>query len=193
MTVLVLEDKLGITSSYEYHWDRMCQVAGLNPAHMRRISLWRSPVAKSHQLLTKRGNRKTPGFNPEITGVIREWLHGHVKAMRPEAVLCMDLACLGVFESAWDIATIDNLRGGVYSFFGVPVLILPPISAINTSKKPKDIRMMNEGVESKAEWEEEEHDEDEIWIEPYSIPFGRWVLQADLRKLHRILNRSMRV
>lgn len=192
MTVLVLEDKLGITASYEFHWDRMCQIAGLNATNMRRISLWRSPIAKQHKLLTQRGNRKTPGFNPEITGVIREWLHAHVKSMRPEAIICMDLAVLGVFESAWDIATIDNLRGGVYAFFGIPVVVMPPISAINTSKKPKDIRMMNEGVESKSEWEEEEHDEDEIWIEPYSIPFGRWVLQADLRKLHRILNRSMR-
>lgn len=193
MGVLVLEDKLGITGGYEYRWSQMCQRAGLNPEYMRRISLWRSPIAKSHQLITKRGNRKTPGFNPEITGVIREWLHAHVKSIRPEAIICMDLAALGVFESAWDIATIDNLRGGVYAFFGIPAIVMPPISAVNTSKKPRDIRMMNEGIESKAEWDEEEHDEDEVWMEPYSIPYGEWVLQADLKKLHRILNRNMRL
>lgn len=192
MTVLVLEDKLGITSGYEYHWSRMCELAGLNSQNMRRISVWRSPL-KNLKLLTVKGNRKSPGFNPEIIPQIREWLLGHCKTMQPEAIVIMDLACLGLVEPAWDIATMDNLRGGVYDFFGYTVIIIPPISAINTGKKPKDIRMMNEGVESKAEWEEEEHDEDEVWMEPYTIPYGRWVVQADLRKLHRILNKSMRL
>lgn len=187
MAILLLEDKLGITMGYQGIWDSMTMAAGLNPATIRRWSVWKSPLASQLQLLTRKGNRKSPGFNPEITGKLTHWLREVIRSTKPELIICMDIALLGIFEKSWDIATIDNLRGGVYWFDGVPIVITTPISAVHTQKKPKDIRAMNDGAESKDEFEEQKEDEEDFFVEPYTIPFGARIIAADLRKCQRIM------
>lgn len=192
MAILVLEDKLGITEGYMQSWASMCLAAGLRPDLMKRYSAWRSPLAKDHMLLTRKGNRKSPGFNPDphVKKDVRDWVIYTARHSNAEAILCMDVALLGIVEGKWDIATIDNLRGGVYDFYGIPWLVTVPISAIHNKKSTKDIKAMNDGHESEDDFEEDdERDEKEIWIEPYLIPFGKWLLSADLRKLHRILEK----
>lgn len=185
--ILVLEDKLGITPGYQGHWASILAAAGMSEANFRRISVWRSPVVKTHMLLRKVGNRKSPGFNPDATPVIYRWLESMCTQFGAEAIICMDVAMLGVVEQDWSIATIDNLRGGVYRFKGIPFVVTPPITAINSQKKVKDIRALNDGAESKAEWDDEEHEDEEFFFEPYTIPYGRWIIQADIKKLGRVL------
>lgn len=197
MTILVLEDKLGITAGYLPVWDAILYATGLSGQNMRQVSIWRSSLARHYALLTRKGNRKSPGFNPAIVGMQVEWLREQIRALKPIAILCMDVSMLGVVESEWDIAIIDNLRGGVYSFDSIPFLVTVPISAIHTQKKPKDIRAMNEGYESESDWVaahggEDMDDETEFFFEPYTIPYGRWVLGADLRKLARIVSKRQR-
>lgn len=190
MAILVLEDKLGITDAYMGAWESMCMAAGLPVGQMRRYSCWKSPTVSKLELLIRKGNRATPGFNPapEVQHALRAWLRDTIHATHATAVLCMDLAMLGRVESSWDIATIDNLRGGLYHVDSCPFLITVPVSAIHSKKSPKDIRAMNDGHEDKTEFEEDdERDDKEIWLEPYQIPYGKWVLAADLRKLSRII------
>lgn len=195
MTILVLEDKLGITDGYMPHWTSMCMSAGLGAQRLVRYSAWKSPTLMGRALLVQKGNRKSPGFNPdlEIRGLLHSWAVESIVKSGARAVLCMDVALLGLVESRWEIATIDNLRGGLYWFDvgnrEVPFLVTVPISAIHNQKKPKDIRRLNDGYESKDEWDEDadEHDPDDIWMEPYTIPYGRFVLMRDLQKLARIV------
>lgn len=194
MTILVLEDKLGITSGYAGIWSQMLYSAGLSDQSVRQVSIWRSTLARNTVLLTRKGNRKSPGFNPSAVAAEAQWLREQIQVLNPVAILCMDVAMLGLVESEWDIAIIDNLRGGVYAFDGIPFVVTVPISAIHTQKKPKDIRAMNEGYESEADWAaahggEDMEDEEEFFFEPYTIPYGRWILGADLRKLARVIQK----
>jgi len=191
MGILILEDKLGISQGYRDHWISLVLGAGLRPEAVTHRSIWRTQVASMFALLIRKGNRKSPGFNPDpaVQSVVHSWVKGVVEVEKPELILCMDVALLGIVEPAWDIATIDNLRGGVYDYSGTPWLVMTPISAIHTQKRPKDIKVMNDGAESKDEWEEEERDPEELFIEPYTIPFGKRILAADLRKAYRIMLR----
>jgi len=188
MPILLLEDKLGITEGYRSHWESMCLAAGLNPRGFIHRSLYKDRRTSGKPLMIKKGNRKTPGFNPEIMGLVSTVVGGWIQETNPELIVCMDLVALGLVEPSWDIATIDNCRGGVYDVKGIKFLVTMPISAINTKKSPKDIKAMNDGFEDKDEWEEEERNEEELFVEPYTIPYGRWVLGADLRKMNRLLS-----
>lgn len=168
----------------------------------------------------QKGNRKTPGFNPDprVVDIVRRWFDEQVRKYNPDSIIITELSLLGIFEPNWKIAMIDSLRGGIYPYKKadgsvIPVMITVPISAINTQKKTKDIRAMNRGSESKSEWEEqrayeaqlngigdsesedgsgEEDEIEELFFEPYTIPYGRWVLAADLRKFFRVTGRGYR-
>lgn len=197
MGILVLEDKRGISDGYKQTWDSMCWAAGLNPNRMIHRSVWRSPLTRQVELLTQKGNRKTPGFNPDRNTQLRihAWLMSLIEQFKPELIICMDLALLGQVEEGWDWATIENMRGGLYNYFGIPFYVMTPITAVNTKKSTKDIAIMNQGVFSKEEWDEqhesdedqEEQDLNEIYVEPYSVSLGKWILAGDLRKLRIIL------
>lgn len=217
MRILLFEDKLGVTPAYESQWDSMVFGAGFLNTAVIRSSVWKK-FGSSKQIVIKSGNRKTPGFNPDasIQKMIREWFTFEVNRWNPDAIIVQEAALLGLFESRWAISMIDYLRGGIYPWTRadgkvIPILITVPISAINTSKKTKDIRAMNQGAESKSEWEEQRAFESEVimgdegssetdseefveeyFFEPYTIPYGRWVLASDLRKLYRITQRGYR-
>jgi hypothetical protein len=187
MTMLLIEDKLGISAGYMDSWVSMLAAAGFLGISVPRASMYRDARMSKEALLTRKGNRKAPGHNPDLLDLVREWVRYTVKRTEARMILCMDPAALGLVEPSWDISTTDNLRGGLYVFDGLPFLVTMPISAIHSKKNPKDIRALNDGAESKGEWEEMEHEnEDLFFIEPYTIPFGRWVLAADLRKAYRI-------
>jgi len=192
MTILLLSDKLGISAGYRDMWSALLHSAGLYASGVKEASVWRDARMQKLVLLTRKGNRKSPGFNPDegIQDALRSWVRQQIQLYRPQLILCSDTALLGLVEPAWDTATIDNLRGGVYNFDGIPFIVITPISAVHTQKKPKDVRAMNEGAENKDEFEEAEHDPDDFFVEPYTIPFGKRVLGADLRKATRILSRA---
>ena len=176
-------------------WESLLMGAGLIPGNCRRYSAWKSPLVSQLTLLTRKGNRKSPGFNPDerTQHMLSSWIHDCIDKTKPELILCMDVALLGLVEPRWDIATIDNLRGGVYDIGRRPFVVTVPISAIHNNKKPKDIKAMNEGYESQDEWEaakgnnDDDVDDKDVYIEPYVIPYGRFVLSCDLKKVARIL------
>lgn len=191
--VLLLEDKLGISTGYEGIWQSLLAKTGFVGIDIHRRNIYKSLGAKV-QLLTRSGNRIAPGFNPDpkVKRTVSEWVNMQVDSIRPDLILCMDPAVLWLFNPDWDQATLDNLRGGVYYLDGIPVVVMVGISAWHNKKREKDIAKLNDGFTDKEEWEEE-HGGDEtdsettnIWIEPLSIPYGRFILTADLQKARRV-------
>ena len=212
MSVLVLEDKLGITDGYKPAWTSMLLKARMNPGAFIYRSVWRDPRLVKHRakLLIHKGNRKSPGFNPEVQSTLRTWFKLILHDTKPQLIICMDVALLGLVEPEWANATIDNLRGGVYRLAGIPVLIMTPVSAINTQKKLKDIQALNEGAGSKEEFlakqvepgddDDDESDrdglddrEEKFFIEPYVIPYGHIILRFDLAKARRLYEQETQI
>lgn len=215
-TILVFQDKLGITAGYESAWQDLLNYGGLDKFHVRRFSSYNS-VLKNRGLLIQKGNRKAPGFNPDIISEVRHWFETHVDSFKPPAVLMMDPALFGLIEPNWNAATTDNLRGGVYPYktrFGHKtwVVVTVPISAIHRRMDPKEVAALNQGAYSKSEWSElqamrkardeeegvehddleDERDPEEFFIPPYKIPYGRFVLRVDLSKLRRAATGQLR-
>lgn len=195
--ILLFEDKLGISVGYENIWVSLLMKTGLHQHEIIRRNSFKT-LGRKVELLTKKGNRKSPGFNPDQQAQyqIRQWVNTQIQTLDPSAIICMDTAILFLFNPDWDQATLDNLRGGVYKAFNKPVLISLPITAWHTQKKEKDIARMNEGFTEEEEWDTE-HGGDEtdsevnkIWIEPIVVPYGKFVLRSDLEKLARILKRQ---
>lgn len=195
--ILLFEDKLGISSGYESYWQMMLVKAGLSSTDVYRRSTFGS-LGHRVQLLTTSGNRKAPGFNPDkkVQEVLTRWTKDQIELLKPRICLCMDPALLFLFNPDWDQATLDNLRGGHYKLHGVHTVVMFGMSAWYANKREKDIARLNDGFTDKAEWEEEhggdETDSDDLnnmWLEPLSIPYGRFTLQMDLNKASRILKR----
>lgn len=195
-SILLFEDKLGISTGYESIWQSLLLQQGLLGVEVNRRNSFRSLGSKI-QLLVKKGNRKSPGFNedPQAQHQIRTWVQTQISLLNPVGIICMDPVILFMMNPDWDQATLDNLRGGVYRLRGVPTVISLPISAWHNVKKEKDIARMNEGFTEEEEWDEE-HGGDEtdselnqIWMEPVSVPYGKFVLKQDIGKLSRIIGR----
>ncbi len=205
MTILVFEDKLGITTGYEGHWSAMLHRVGIVERSVQRYNLWKSPLARTNQLIIKKGNRLSPGFNPDpiVQKRIKLWIDTLIQKTKPEVIVCMDLALLGQVEPMWDVATIDNMRGGLYNYHTYPWYVMTPISAINRKKSTKDIALMNKGATSKSEFDmrvvnitedadssdtdDDDGEPEEIYFEPYFVPLGKWVFGADMNKLAKII------
>lgn len=198
-SILLFEDKLGITTGYESIWNGLLGVTGLLPYPLHRRSTYKAYGSK-FQLLVKKGNRKSPGFNPdlEVQRELRLWVTRELNNIKPMIVLCMDPALFFLMNPDWDQATPDNMRGGVYEINGIPFICMLSISAWHNKKSDKDIARLNDGYTDEEEWEEE-HGGDEsdtenvgaIWLEPVSVPYGKFVLRKDLDKAYRILLREI--
>lgn len=194
-SILLFEDKLGISEGYRPIWEGILMRAGLNSYGVFRRSAYKE-FGDRVPLLIQRGNRKAPGFNadnPAVLKVLSDWTQYHVQTLKPTMCICMDPALLHLFNPDWDQATLDNLRGGHYYLHGVHTVIMFGISAWYSKKREKDIAKMNDGFVDKDEWAEEHGGDEtddanvEIWIEPVSVPYGRFTLQADVNKVGRIM------
>lgn len=206
--ILLFEDKLGITAGYESIWRNLLVKAGLIGVDVIHRNA-HTALGKRHQLLVRKGNRKAPGFNPDprVINAVATWAGSQIALTKPDLCLCMDPALLFMANPDWDQATLDNLRGGVYKVDGIPFIIMLGIAAWHNKKREKDIAKLNDGYTDREEWEEEHRSESEsgdesgdegddeerheevghVWLEPVSIPYGKFVLLKDLEKANRIL------
>lgn len=199
-SILLIEDKLGITPGYRSVWESMCLQAGLLNTRITRVNLHNIFYDKGLQLLRKRGNLVYPVFNdsPEVRGALAQWFRQHFAGTgnQYDLIICQDAAALGLLTDDWRDATIDKLRGGVYSLRGIPCLVTLPISAINKHVLKKDVMALNQAEdrdtwdalrESEAAAGDVDEDSEKLFIPPYTIPSGRWILQRDLEKASRLL------
>lgn len=195
-SILLFEDKLGISTGYEGIWNHLLVKAGLGMAKVYRRNA-HSTFGTRFQLLIQKGNRKQPGFNEDkaVQLVLGRWVKNQLDLLKPTMCLCSDPSLFFLFNSDWNQASPDNLRGGHYQFAGYHFVILFSMSAWHANKREKDIARLNDGFTDKEEWEQE-HGGDEtdsemevIWVEPLSVPYGKFTLEMDLKKASRIMKR----
>lgn len=198
-SILLFEDKLGITSGYEGVWQGLVLKAGLAGVIINRRSAYKA-FGERVQLLIRKGNRKAPGFNPDerTQAILRTWVKRELDILKPTVCIFMDPSLLFLVNPDWDQSTLDNLRGGHYDLWGTPIIIMLPISAWHQRKSEKDIARLNEGFTDKEEWEAEHGGEESdtenigaIWMEPVSVPYGKFVLSHDLQKANRVLRKRI--
>lgn len=196
--VILFEDKLGITTGYEGVWSGLLAVTGLLSTTIHRRSTYKA-FGNKHQLLIKKGNRKSPGFNPdpEVQRDLRLWVSRELSNLEPAVCICMDPALFFLMNPDWDQATPDNMRGGVYRVENIPFICSLGISAWHNKKSDKDIARLNDGYTDEEEWEADQGGEESdtanigaIWLEPVSVPYGKFVLRHDLDKASRILSKQ---
>lgn len=172
--VLYLTDKFGVSQGYEPAFTKMVQRAGIprNRIIIANIfTLIDRPIVKYR-------NEKTPRFNPDRKSEILKAVEQRVRAIKPTLIVCSDPVSLGIFAN-WDlrIATLDKMRGGVYEFMGIPVVITLPVTAIHRNIDERLIR----GSE-----------DEEVRYDPYRIPQGAWILARDWEKASRFYHGKQR-
>jgi hypothetical protein len=166
--ILLLTDKFGVSQGYEPIFNKL-----LTSCKIRRQSVIIANVFNlMDKPLVKYKNEKTPRFNPENRDKILQAVELRVKAIKPSVIVCADPVTLGIFAN-WDmgIATLDKMRGGVYEFHGIPVVITLPITAIHRNV---DERLLSDD------------DGDGVKYEPYRIPSGSWIVARDWEKVARV-------
>lgn len=200
LSILLFEDKLGISAGYQSIWNGLLLKTGLTGVNIYRRNS-HSVFKNQLMLLTRKGNRIAPGFNesPGTQNILRRWMMTQITATDPTICVCMDPALLFICNPDWNQATLDKLRGGVYRYADRPFVVMLGLSAWHNKKKEKDIARLNEGYTDEEEWEEahggDEQDTDgigSIWLEPVSVPFGKFVLTKDLEKVNRVLRAEAR-
>lgn len=170
--ILYLTDKFGVSDGYQRAFTAMLAKAGI-----RKQQIW---LANIYTLvpspLIRKGNEKTWKFNPEKLDAITAAFNQKITAISPDIIVVSDPAVLGVLvDGDSRLATLDKLRGGVYQYRGIPVIVTYPITAINTHVDEQLLR---------------DFDGDTIGneYEPYKVKQGNWILQRDWEKVGRILH-----
>lgn len=172
--VLYLTDKFGVSQGYEPAFTKMVHRAGIPRARIIIANIFNL----IQQPLVKYRNDKTPRFNPERKDVILKAVEQRVRAIKPTVIVCSDPVSLGIFAQ-WDmrIATLDKMRGGVYEFMGIPVIVTLPVTAIHRNIDERLVR---------------DADDEGVKYEPYRIPQGSWILARDWEKIARYYHGKQR-
>lgn len=172
--VLYLTDKFGVSQGYEPAFGKMVQRAGI-PRNRIVIANIFNLIDRP---LVKYRTEKTPRFNPDRKEQILKAVEQRVRAIKPTLIVCSDPVSLGIFAN-WDmrIATLDKMRGGVYEFMGIPVLITLPVTAIHRNI---DERLVKDSSD------------EEVRYDPYRIPQGAWILARDWEKASRLYHGKQR-
>lgn len=167
MRILYFTDKYGISSGYKPAYSQLLVGAGLTFGQVIPTNIY-SLVDKP---LIKKGNRLAWGFNPDKKHEILQAFSSRVSQLKPSVIVVSDPALLGIFcDWDWKAATIDKLRGAVYYFQGIPVVITMPITAIHRNVSKELLK---------------DSDGDDIDQEPYVRKSGAWILQRDWERVGR--------
>jgi len=144
--ILYFEDAIGVTATYRDLFNRVSNRLA------EPVSLYR--LHSKRELLLWRGNRKQPGYRLESANIakVQDSVVRLLREYEPTLVVTSDPATLGLLvayrEESWDWATIENLRGGVYRFWGVPWLVTYPMTAYFHEVRERDIALANDGFAS---------------------------------------------
>lgn len=159
--ILVFEDKLGITPAYKTSWHGILLNAGLMQPEYRFYYAKSYRQFSQRELLTWKGNRKTPGFNedPAIQIRLLRWVWSQIELTKANVIVLMDPALFFLVNQDWNQATTELLRGGQYKIKtpdrqDIVVFVMAAISSLNRGMKPKDVAAINNGFSSKEEWDE---------------------------------------
>lgn len=170
--ILYLTDKMGVSDGYNKAFNLMLANAGLRRQQLIITHIY----GLVKDALVKKGNRKAPGFNADKIDEITAAFDQRVSAVQPDIIVCSCPAVLGLFvDWNWSLATLDKLRGGVYDYRGIPVVITFPITAIHSHVDERALRSAD--------------DDDLVKSEPYRVKHGQWILNRDWEKVGRIAHK----
>lgn len=169
--ILYMTDKIGVSDGYNRAFNLMLAQSGIRRQQVILGSIY-GLVANA---LIKKGNRLAPGFNPEKKEEITAAFNHRVDAIRPDLIVCSCPAILGLLcDWDWNLATLDKCRGGVYTYRGIPVVVVYPITAIHRQVDERALK----GID----------DDDDVKSEPYRVKQGAWIINRDWEKVGRYAN-----
>lgn len=152
MTDLVyLADRVGVSSGYLPIFNMLLVQARIDPVEVRIFSVYRR--YPQYNWVIPFANRKSPTWNPAHRERYAEILEILIDGWRPKVIVTADPASLWLTDADPSFATLDVLRGGVYEFSGVKVVVTLPITAWHQQVKEKDIAAANKGFTDKEEYE----------------------------------------
>ena len=172
--ILFMTDRYKVSQGYEPAFTRMLNKSGIQRSQVVTADIY----GLVSQPLKKKGNETTWKFNEDKTREIEEAFRNRINIIKPSLIVVACPAVLGIFAK-WDLrmATLDKMRGGVYEYEGIPVVIVFPITAIH---QRLDARLVKN------------EDGEEDRQEPYRVQQGSWILSHDWSKVGRIFHGKQR-
>lgn len=165
--ILYFTDKLGVTEGYNKIFNHLLAKSDIRRAQVSIVSIY----GVIDNALIKKGNRGTPGFNPDRVDQITSAVDQRITSHSPDLIVVSCPAVLGLLCGwDWNLATIDKCRGGVYYYRGIPCIVTLPISAIHSHFDDRSLK---------------DNDGDDVQSEPYRIKNGSWILHRDWEKVGR--------
>lgn len=165
--ILYITDKYKVSQGYEPAFKRMLGKCGI-PRHAivttDIYNLVESP-------LKKYGNSNTWQFDVDKKVEIAAAFAARVRTIKPQLIVVSCPAVIGIMAE-WELrrATLEKMRGGVYDYEGIPVIVVYPITAIHRNL---DVRLVqNEDGEADTQT-------------PYRVQQGAQILQWDWGKVGR--------
>jgi hypothetical protein len=172
--ILYMTDKLGVSKGYEFAFGKMLRASGIDRSDVKCADIY----SLVETPLIRKGNEKLWKFNPEKLNDIRAAFHQRIRVIQPSLIVVSDPAVLGVIVNGdYSVASLEKTRGGVYDYFGIPVVITYPITAIH--------RNIDQRLVDSADGDDNEY-------EPYKVPQGAWILARDWEKIGRIFTGQRR-
>lgn len=171
--ILYLTDKAGISEGYRYQLNKILIRTGLKQGDVITTDIYGLMEGRKSPLY-KFGNRSTWSLNPQKMEEVISHIKVKINAVRPSLIVTCCPAVLGVLvDCAHGPDIIDNSRGGVYEFDGIPVIVTYPMSALNRKK-------------------DEKGSDDNEEVNTYKVPSGAWILVKDWEKISRFYKGKVR-
>ena len=173
--ILFFTDRYKVSAGYEPAFTKMLNKSGIRRSDVTTVDIY-NLVSNA---LKKYGNESTWKFNDEKTKEIEAAFQNRINIIKPALIVVACPAVLGIFAN-WNkkMATLDKMRGGVYEYGGVPVIITFPITAIHQRVDARIVK--NDDGESDTQ-------------QPYRVQQGQWILGMDWAKIGRYFNGKPRV
>lgn len=174
-SILYFTDRYKVSAGYEPAFTKMLARCGIPRQRVITTDIYHLVDEPLRKL---RSNDLVWRFNPDKLERIREVYEQRIRAIKPSVIVVSCPAILGVLANGdLGIATLEKMRGGVYSFAGIPVIVTYPITAIH---QRIDIRLV-------------ENDDGEVdKQQPYRVQQGNTILNWDWQKVGRFYQGKQR-
>lgn len=173
--ILYFTDRYKVSKGYEPAFTRMLAKAGIQRGQVVTTDIYNLVEQPLRKL---KSNATIWHFDSEKLPKIRQAFDQRVRAIKPSVIVVSCPACLGILtDGDVRIATLDKLRGGVYDYQGIPVIVTYPITAIH---QRLDVRIV------------ENDDGEQDKQAPYRVPQGAHILNWDWQKAGRFFHGKQR-
>jgi hypothetical protein len=172
--ILFFTDRYKVSAGYEPAFGKLLRKSGINRSDVVTVDIYGlvdSPIRKY-------GNETTWKYDKDKTLQIEQAFANRFNIIKPKMIVVADPACLCLFTNNLKMATLDKMRGGVYEYEGVPVIITFPITAIHQRVDQRIVE--NEDGEKDTQ-------------QPYRVQQGAWILGQDWAKVGRFFHEKQRV